>query len=174
VSNRTSCHLHCYRNMTDLSAEDRAETSATTDAATPGSRLVYAAPVHTLSLVIADLAWSRIQGAIKSVDLIVARRGDDSLAVENTASGLPDVPSEIWDVVKEHAEEDLYKAEEDSFFKWLHSEGPALDDSDSENEADGDNRARSISPHQTDAKDADPACGASWEGCLISSTAVMR
>ncbi|KAG0665392.1 hypothetical protein C6P46_006839 [Rhodotorula mucilaginosa] len=105
--------------MTDLSAEDRAETSATTDAATPGSRLVYAAPVHTLSLVIADLAWSRIQGAIKSVDLIVARRGDDSLAVENTASGLPDVPSEIWDVVKEHAEEDLYKAEEDSFFKQM-------------------------------------------------------
>lgn len=160
--------------MADLSAEDRAEPSATTDAATSGARLVYAAPVHTLSLVIAALAWSRIQGAMNSVDLIVARRGDNSLAVEYTASRLPDIPSEIWDVIKEHAEEDLCKAEEDSFFKWLHSEGPAPRDFDSENEAFATTPARLTFSTSTDAKDADSDFRASWEQCLISLTTVMR
>ena len=92
--------------------------------AAPPVRLMYAAPVHKLSLLVAARAWPLAKRTYRFIDLILARRRKGQLAVEPSGSGprhrLPDLPDEIWHAVKRFAAIELYLEEQDRFVFGLH------------------------------------------------------
>lgn len=89
-------------------------------ATTQRTRLVYAAPVHKISLIIAALAWPRVQSTYRAIDLILARRRNGTLAVVTPACCLPKVPAEIWNTIKRHIALELFTEEQDHFLCNLH------------------------------------------------------
>lgn len=90
-------------------------------ATTQRTRLVYAASVHTLSLIIAALAWPRLRCTYRAIDMILARRRNGTLAVASSACRLPKVPAEIWNIIKQYIALALFTEEEDHFLCNLHA-----------------------------------------------------
>lgn len=94
--------------------------------AAPRSHVVYAAPVHTLSLLVAARAWPRIQRAYRFIDLILARRRRGTLAVDRMATAsaprprLPDLPAEIWLSIKHYIAFELFSEAQDHFLLEAH------------------------------------------------------
>jgi hypothetical protein len=94
--------------------------------AAPRNHLVYAAPVHQLSLVVAARAWPRVQRAYRFIDLILARRRRGTLAVDKMATSpaprprLPDLPAEIWLHIKHYIAFELFSEAQDHFFFEAH------------------------------------------------------
>lgn len=89
----------------------------------PRTRLVYAMPVHKLSLLVAARAWPLVKRAYLFIDLIIARRRKGQLGVETSGSTrrrLPDIPDEIWFAVKQFAAIELFLEEQDRFVFGFH------------------------------------------------------
>ena len=96
---------------------------AATASAALQTRLMYAAPVHKLSLLIVARAWPLVKRTYLFIDLILARRRKGELAVETGASAprrLPDLPDEIWLAIKQFATSELVLAEQDRFVFGFH------------------------------------------------------
>ncbi|GAA5982831.1 hypothetical protein JCM10908_006803 [Rhodotorula pacifica] len=105
--------------MSGRSAAPAASASA------PGvSRLVYATPVHKLSLIIAARAWPRIKRTYRFISLVQARRAKNTLEIDSSvpkaAKRLPNLPNEIWSNVKKHVTRELFEEEQDRFVFQFH------------------------------------------------------
>ena len=106
-------------------APTAAPAAATAPAAAgdaPQTRLLYAAPVHKLSLVVAARAWPFVKRTYRFIDLILARRAKGQLAVEAGAHRLPDLPDEIWLAIKQFAANGLFREVEDLIVIGFHGD----------------------------------------------------
>lgn len=56
--------------------------------------------------------------------MILARRRNGNLAVATSACGLPKVPAEIWNIIKQYRALELVGEEEDHFLCNLHAKSP--------------------------------------------------
>lgn len=114
------------QTRSSASAATAAATAATAPAAAgdaaPQTRVVYAAPVHKLSLVVAAHAWPLVKCTYRFIDLILARRAKGQLAVEAGARRLPDFPYEIWLAIKQFAANELFKEVEDLIVRGFHGD----------------------------------------------------